>query len=40
MCLRMRAQTVRNERAVSTEGVYVSWVKEGRKLDLGMVLVT
>jgi hypothetical protein len=34
------AQTVLNERAASAEGVYVSWVKEGRKLDLGAVLVT
>jgi uncharacterized protein DUF87 len=34
------AQTVLNERAASAEGVYVSWVKEGRKLDLGTVLVT
>lgn len=34
------AQTVLNERAASGEGVYVSWVKEGRKLDLGAVIVT
>lgn len=34
------AQTVLGERAAAGEGVYVSWVKEGRKLDLGAVLVT
>ena len=34
------AQSVLSERAAAGEGVYVQWVKEGRKLDLGVVLVT
>lgn len=34
------AQSVLSERAASGEGVFVQWVKEGRKLDLGAVLVT
>lgn len=34
------AQSVLSERAASGEGIYVQWVKEGRKLDLGAVLVT
>jgi hypothetical protein len=33
------AQSVLNERATSTEP-YIAWVKEGRKYDLGAVLVT
>ncbi len=34
------AQAVLSERAASGEGIYVQWVKEGRKLDLGAVLIT
>lgn len=34
------AQSVLSERMASGEGIYVQWVKEGRKLDLGAVLVT
>lgn len=34
------AQSVLSEREASGEGIYVQWVKEGRKLDLGAVLVT
>src|SRR5207237_9584225 len=34
------AQSVLSERAAAGEGVYVQWVKEGRKLHLGIVLVT
>jgi hypothetical protein len=34
------AQSVLNETAASTEGPYVTWVKEGRKYDLGAVLIT
>jgi hypothetical protein len=34
------AQSVLSETAASTEGPYVTWVKEGRKYDLGAVLIT
>jgi hypothetical protein len=34
------AQSVLNSSASSGEGPYVSWVKEGRKYDLGAVLIT
>lgn len=34
------AQSVLSEAAASEEGPYVTWVKEGRKYDLGAVLVT
>jgi hypothetical protein len=34
------AQAVLGEKDVSGEGPYVAWVKEGRKYDLGVVLIT
>lgn len=34
------AQSVLDENASSKEGPYVTWVKEGRKYDLGAVLIT
>lgn len=34
------AQSVLNSSGTSGEGPYVSWVKEGRKYDLGAVLIT
>jgi hypothetical protein len=33
-------QSVLNETAASTDGPYVTWVKEGRKYDPGAVLIT
>ena len=34
------AQSVLDESAAQNEGPYVTWVKEGRKYDLGAVLIT